>query len=117
MEGLNVLSTELLTKPSPGWISALIAVGIILFVVAGLSGIAENYTTAIIFGVISIVLLILSITLEVNYEKNEDNKYIQYEVLMEEAIKVEDFFEKYEIVDTRGKILVVVDKECGEWMG
>lgn len=117
MEGLNVLSTELLTKPAPGWISALIAAGIILFVVAGLSAISDNYKVAVIFGVISSVLLILSIALEARYEKNEDNKYIQYEVLMEEAIKVEDFFEKYEIVDTRGKILVVVDKECGEWMG
>ena len=121
MEGVQILNQfEVVTKTTFSWqafwVGALIGVGIALFV-AAIFGLNEQSLFAFffMFGFLTIFIAIFIGALSgakiapkpVAYETH-------YEVTISDDVNMKEFMDKYEIVETRGAIYTVREKDVIE---
>lgn len=111
MTGVEILATETIYATIlPEW--CLIA-GIILFVIfiygliTSLSNVSPISST--IFGILLICDLFLISASQIRSETNIN--YIEHKVTISDEVSMNEFYEKYEILDQDGKIYTVRERE------
>ena len=110
MNGVEILSSETIYNTIlPGWCGAI---ALILMVAScACAGVFSGYSK-IGLTITSCVLIVVSIvvmTLTLLSNHNSIN-YIEYKVTIEDSVSMNEFLDKYEIIDQEGKIYTVKEK-------
>lgn len=111
MDGITILNTIIVDDYAPWVLPTVLALGFICIVALVLM-LNSNYTGVIIFGTISLLAIIITpiitITSKSHWRTNQRN---QYECLIDKSVSMEDVYEKYTVIERRGDIWVLEDKE------
>lgn len=112
MEGITILTTEIVSVGIPFWVAPL--VGCVLFVVVLLIMVAifgELDASDFGFGAtIGVLTTIFFIMISLTTYKEETH----YNMIIDETVSFVEFNKQYEIVDQKGEIYIVRDKEGNE---
>ena len=119
MNGVEILNVTEHTITEPAWdwsifFGSLIGIFTICFLIGILIGLKENdIGTGVIVGVITgcISALILSILLTLAFGKKEVGTETHYKVTIDDSVSMNEFLDKYEIIDQEGKIYTVKERE------
>jgi hypothetical protein len=118
MSGVEILATEevAIAWASWNWKGFLLTVWIVFFVsiIAGiLAGVGDDWGLGItVFLVVFIVGSALFGTL-IGCTTGEPIEYeTQYKVVIDDSVSMNEFLEKYEIIDQDGKIYIVREKDA-----
>ena len=111
MEGIEILNaTSIYNTLLPEW---TIVIGVMLiFVFAIMATVCiciDRYGWMILCVVLTIVTIV-AIAFGSNANKNSIH-HMEYKVTINDSVKMNDFFEQYEIIDQEGKIYTVREKE------
>ena len=111
MIGVEILSSETIYNTIlPEWCIALgLVLGMLFFMVA-LFSFLDNYN---ILGFICSIMMIASVVVACfggSYSKT-DISHIEYKVAIDDSVSMNEFFNKYEILDQEGKIYTVKERE------
>lgn len=107
MEGITILNSEVLMVPHWGPIAVTIlgAIGIILSLFMDILDFdCDVIKMLIISASITLIGVISLFIFKVPY-------YTSYEVILEDSVSMNEFFDRYEILEQRGQIYVVKEKE------
>lgn len=112
VEGITILTqTDIMTWPL--WavvVGALLAVTGVSFCVYGLDG---GYDMAMIYLGLSILLILILFIIFISLTQMQDTGLDKYECVIADDVTLTEIDEYYEIVDKRGKIWILQDKEIG----
>lgn len=109
MEGITILN-EIQKTAAPEWMAVL---GLILCFLGFISIMIYAVSQKIVSAIISIVILII-ITIWIIYFCIASliiYDHTEYKVIIDDSVNFNEFNEKYEIVDTDGKIYTIKEKE------
>lgn len=110
---MEILSQQDLMMISPSYGKAIIGFGIAFLFLALTSIIlchfseVATYTvfgTAVISGIMALLFLVFSPRVDTGRNK--------YEVKLDETIDINEFYDKYEVIERRDKIWVIEDREA-----
>ena len=112
MTGIEILSSEIIYNTIlPDW---CIFIGVALMAILLPIVIALCEHRREILGILCVVaatgILIASIALSEAENKNDIN-YIEYKVTIDDSVSMNEFLDKYEIIDQEGKIYTVKERE------
>lgn len=114
VEGVEILNkTKIMDSPS--WIfPVLIGLVIIIFIalLCGLSLSCDHFILSAISGIIAVIAFGGVIALCIIDPKIHTERY-SYECVIEDTASLNDVSDTYEIVEQRGKIWILEDKEAG----
>ena len=114
MPGVEILNTTIHYKEvMPTWVLIVIIAIIVIPAMAMLIGSSVHSDLLFTIGSISFILgfvLALIIGSTIRQTTNQID-YIEHEVLVDDSVSLTEFNEKYEIVNQKGKIYVVREKE------
>ena len=113
MEGITILNQTEIMEPTP----LAVTVIVILMIIAAISCVAffiaeyimASITCPVILGFISISSLVTVLVISILSPKHLTG--YKYEVTMDENVSMKEVYERYEIVEQRGDIWVLRDKE------
>ena len=111
MTGVEILSSETIYNTIlPGWCGAIAFMLMVASCVC--AGVFSSYSkigltiTSCVLVVVSIVVMTLSLL------SNHNNiNHIEYKVTIDDSVSMNEFLDKYEIIDQEGKIYTVKEKE------
>lgn len=116
MQILNeIIFTEL-----PQWVETITTIGLIMFIagiVAIIISALEESGVGFVFGLMAAAVgLILGVVGMISAEKVEPlpTGITQYEVLIDESVNFQEVYDKYEVIERRGDIWVLQNKEGEE---
>ena len=112
MDGITILNVTEVSENSTLLLVALIflMIGAIVNTVNLL--LSTDTKQCVLYGIFTVTLLALSIVVVVTMNKDrEANKHNQYECLIDKSVSMEDVYEKYTVIERRGDIWVLEDKE------
>lgn len=112
MDGITILNVTKVSENSTLLLVALIfiVIGAIISTVNALQ--SDDAKQCILYGIFTVTLLALSIVVVVTMDKDrEANAHNQYECLIDKSVSMEDVCEKYTVIERRGDIWVLEDKE------
>lgn len=112
MDGITILNVTEVSENSTLLLIALIflLIGAIINTVNLL--LSDDTEHCVLYGIFTVTLLVLSIVVGVTMDKDrEANKHNQYECLIDKSVSMEDVYEKYTVIERRGDIWVLEDKE------
>ena len=108
MEGITILNSEVVMVPHWGPIVVLILGVISVLVLLFLALLGFDHDTMITASIISASMVLIGalslIIVQVPY-------YTSYEVILEDSVSMNEFLNKYEILDQRGQIYTVKEIE------
>lgn len=117
---MQILNEIMFTEP-PQWVEIIVAVGMGMLIIGaivtfGVSSILESIGAFAIGLIIAFTGAILSIIGMISEEKVEPlpTGITQYEVLIDESVNFQEVYDKYEVIERRGDIWVLQDKEIEE---
>ena len=113
MEGVQILNKIEVTEF--GVCNILLLIAFIFFTVISIALmiIVDEIYLTIIFGVLTVVFTIAcGVSMAISFDSS--GKHYRYECLIDESISLNDLYEKYEIVEQRGEIWVLEEKEVKE---
>lgn len=113
IEGIEVLSE---TQLIPIKYIAIVVLGAALLILITVSIIAwidsvynPEETPVFITAIIGVVLIVLYLIFgTINCL---DHQYTQYEVIISDDVNFKEFYDKYEVITTKGKIYIIREKE------
>lgn len=114
MTGVEILNTTIHYKEAlPTWAIITIVTIIVIPVIIAIIGMIQSDDFLAILGLILFLVgAVSAILIGVTAEKPTDEiDYIEYEMLIEDTVSFAEFNEKYEIINQKGKIYVVREKE------
>ncbi len=111
MNGVEILSSETIYNTIlPEWcaITGLLLAGVCLVCMCELF--ANDYTWA---GFVALILMLVCVVLgALGLIKNKtDISHIEYKVTIDDSVSMNEFLDKYEILDQEGKIYTVKERE------
>lgn len=114
IEGVTILSTEIITKTAPwidilGWgclIIGLIGLGM-FFIAIGI----DSCRLGVSGGIIMLIFWLVGLISGVLQEYFQVPNYTQYEVILEDSVSTNEFMNTYEVLEQRGQIYVVKEIE------
>lgn len=112
MDGITILNVTEVSENS-----TLLLVALIFLVIGAIINTAnlllsDDDKQCILYGIFTITLPALSIVVGVTMNKDrEANAHNQYECLIDKSVGMEDVYEKYTVIERRGDIRVLEDKE------
>lgn len=112
MDGITILNVTEVSENSTLLLIALIflVIGAIINTVNLL--LSDDTEHCVLYGIFTVTILVLSIVVGVTMDKDrEANKHNQYECLIDKSVSMEDVYEKYTVIERRGDIWVLEDKE------
>lgn len=105
MEGITILNSEVIMVPHWGPIAVTILGVVSLFFIISLGFDFDGMITALIISASMILIGAISLFIfEVPY-------YTSYEVILEDSVSMNEFLDRYEILNQRGQIYVIKEKE------
>ena len=120
MEGINIINTIPIYATANAWMvtTALycLLVALVIAVAAYIFTKLACNTTSIVLIFIFLSLIIVTLAFVVIYSLSDKTntdvieKY-QYEVLIEDSVRFNDFNDKYQVVDNRGEIYIIEEKD------
>lgn len=112
MNGVEILSSETIYNSIlPDWVLALATVSfVICFFATLIATINDHYITAFVFAVLFIGAL-LTVGLGSTIENKNSPHHIEYKVVIDDSVSMNEFLDKYEILDQEGKIYTVRERE------
>ena len=110
MDGITILNT-IIVDDCADWVSFIaLALGVIC-IVAFILTLTSNDNRVIIFGIISLLAIIampiIIIASKTHWRTNERN---QYECIIDDSVSINEVYEKYNVIERRGKIWILEDK-------
>lgn len=114
MPGVEILNTTIHYKEVlPTWVIIVIIAIIVIPAVASLIGeIQDKYLLSTIGRISLIFGLCVALLMGTKIRQTTNQiDYIEHEVLINDSVSLTEFNEKYEIVNQKGKIYVVREKE------
>lgn len=112
MGGITVLNVTTVSENSTLLVTAIVflMIGAMINTLVVLK--SDNSKDCILHGVFAIVLLIMCIVVGVVMDRDKKaNTHNQYECLIDSSVSLEDVYEQYTIVERRGEIWVLEDKQ------
>lgn len=112
MSGIVVLNVTTVSKNSTTLLVALIFLmfGALFNTLLVLK--SDNNKDCILHGIFASVLLILAVIVGVVMDNDKKaNTHNQYECLIDSSVSLEDVYEQYTVVERRGEIWVLEDKQ------
>ncbi len=111
MNGVEILSSEIIynTILPEYWIGIGLLVGMLSITVFSGSAAADNGVLALIslaFIIGSVVVACLG-----GIDSKTDINHIEYKVTIDDSVSMNEFLDKYEILDKEGKIYTVKERE------
>ena len=109
MEGITILTEKVMYNactPIWGVVIALVCTVIAWFIGAAL---IDADRSPVIPGFIILLCLIIAVFGLIDNKNSID--YIEYKVTIDDSVSMTEFMDKYEILDTEGKIYIVKEKE------
>lgn len=117
---MQILNQIILTE-LPQWVKVITLIGVIIMVVGtvmvlGISTTFDSVGTVTVGVLLCCVGTVFGITGLIAKEKVEPvpTGIIQYEVLIDESTNFQEVYDKYEVIERRGDIWVLQDKEAVE---
>ena len=111
MNGVEILSSEIIYNTIlPEWCIALAFILGMAFIVATIFAFIDGYD---ILGCICLVMVIASIIVAClgGTLSKTDISHIEYKVTIDDSVSMNEFLDKYEILDQEGKIYTVKERE------
>ena len=110
MDVITILNT-IIVNDCADWVSfTALALGV-LCIMAFILMLVSKDNEAIIFGIISLIAMIampiIVITSKTHWRTNERN---QYECIIDDSVSINEVYEKYNVIERRGKIWILEDK-------
>lgn len=112
MDGITILNVTEVSENSTLLLVALIflVIGAIISTVNLL--LSDDTEHCVLYGIFTFALLALSIVVGFTMDKDrEANAHNQYECLIDSSASLEDVYEKYTVIERRGDIWVLEDKQ------
>lgn len=112
MDGITILNVTEVSENSTLLLVALIflMIGAIVNTVNLL--LSTNTKQCVLYGIRTLALLAFSIVVVFAMDKDRKaNEHNQYECLIDKSVSMEDVYEKYTVIERRGDIWVLEDKE------
>lgn len=112
MDGITILNVTEVSENSTLLLLALIflIMGAMLNTVNLL--LSTDTKQCVLYGILTVALLVFSIIVGFAMNKvKEENAHTQYECLIDKSVSIEDVYEKYTVIERRGDIWVLEDKE------
>lgn len=111
MNGVEILSSETIYNTIlPEWYFVVgMALGLISFLI-GLSLVDDQYYVAGIIVTVFAAVCFVSAIFGVITDDNNPH-YIEYKVTIDDSVSMNEFLDKYEILDQEGKIYTVKERE------
>lgn len=112
MDGITILNVTEVSENSTLLLVALIflVIGAIINTVNLL--LSDDTEHCVLYGIFTLALLAFSIVVGFTMDKDrEANAHNQYECLIDKSVGMEDVYEKYTVIERRGDIWVLEDKE------
>lgn len=112
MDGITILNV---TKVSEN--STLLLVALIFLMIGAIVNtvnllLSTNPKQCVLYGILTLALLAFSIVVVFAMDKDRKaNEHNQYECLIDKSVSMEDVYEKYTVIERRGDIWVLEDKE------
>ena len=110
MDGITILNTTIVDEYAQWVLPTVLALGFIC-IVAFILTLTSNDNRVIIFGIISLLAMIampiIVITSKSHWRTNERN---QYECIIDDSVSINEVYEKYNVIERRGKIWILEDK-------
>ena len=111
MNGVEILSSETIYNGIlPIWALCIGLTLIILGIVVAACGGSESDITLVSVGVIGVVIGLILFVLALLPSKT-DISHIEYKVTIDDSVSMNEFLDKYEILDQEGKIYTVKERE------
>ena len=113
MEGVTILNSEVVMKVHPLG-ATFVIIGLILLVFSVIIGFIfkeKSVTPMLVLAVVGTVLTFGSMSWA-SINKVED--YVKYDVLVSENVVFQEFYNKYEILETKGQIYTVREIEAND---
>ena len=112
IEGVEILNkTKIMDSPNwvPPVIICLIIIALIVFCCELL--LDDHFILSVIFGIIGIIAICGMVALCIVNPKIHTGRY-SYECIIEDSVSLNTISDTYEIVEQRGKIWILEDKEA-----
>lgn len=108
LEGIEILNqTEI--KEAPEWLLLMFLISGIMMIVFLLISMSTGDDITFVFMIISFITFVISLIL-LNFMDFPTGKY-EYQVTIDDSVSMNEFQEKYEIIDVEGKIYTIREKE------
>ena len=110
MDGITILNT-IIVNDCADWVSfTALTLGVIC-IMSFVLMLTSKDNRVIIFGIISLVAIIATpiiiIASKTHWRTNERN---HYECIIDDSVSINEVYEKYNVIDRRGKIWILEDK-------
>ena len=113
MDGITVLATNIITATHPilnSIVSIIIMLMIISFLIVVIGALLGHDTT---IGIGGLGLIVLSLAIILCFPIGAATQvpdYNTYEVILDDSVSMNEFMEKYEVLEQRDKIYVIKEK-------
>ena len=109
MTGVEILSSTIFYKTIfPEWVFIISFIGIFCFFVSTLFCLLEGKK---LLTIIFLIMTTISIILTTHTTISSDIiDHIEYKVILENSISMNEFYEHYEVIDQEGKIFTVKER-------
>lgn len=114
MAGVEILN-EYAVNATPGWVAAILIssfCGAILFGIITMSSAEDVLVT--IGSILTILCMLTALTfgmIESLTDWLKEYSHTEYKVTIDDSVSMNEFLDKYEIIDQEGKIYTVKEKE------
>lgn len=111
LEGITVLNQEMIMT-SPDWMHAVTAICLVGFLISGFVCMVSKANSCIgpIAGIFTVIFLLV-LLFEPAFISDVPTGRYRYEVTIDGSVSFNDIYERYEIVEQRGEIWVLEEKE------
>jgi len=106
MDGITILN-QYMTYDWPTWRYIVLIAGVAIIMLC-ISAVMDNCSG--LWGVLALVILLGLIVLGIISPKEETGLY-EYEAIIDDGVSFTDLYEQYDIVEQRGEIYILKDKE------
>ena len=110
MNGVEILASETIYNTIlPEWCLVLGLIGMFITIGVTIQLFVGGYDIATLISLVVVAFTVVAILSRIPNKNNID--YIEYKVTIDDSVSMNEFLNKYEILDREGKIYIVKERE------
>lgn len=113
MDGITILNTFINTS-SPSWTAGLMVGGVGLMMIGMITFLVSQKFSQFVFGLIVIGIGVIMSICGIICSNKEAIETTRYECIIDETVNANDLYNKYNVVEKRGEIWVLEEKDNDE---